>query len=518
MERCVFCQGSVDPATRRCLNCGQAQPVRTAVLPVVGGAASGGLTKNCQSCGETLPMQAHFCRRCGQPQPTPLNFEETRITGVPLPPGVAGGWSTGLPTLPAAPQTGIPSVSSTLAASQAGAPSVPLAGAGPQAGTPGVPTAPWGPQAGTPSIPSAPAGPQAGAPSLPNAPAGPQTGQALSAGSKAARLTGKGVTQGLRAKLLGTTAAKVIFIAVMVTAVATASAAGVALTRPGAPLAHLLSQPTPVPLPKVTVQSLYHVGSLPAGSTTTTLHVQGSLFAGHALVTFLLNGQPAPGAEAVKSDAQGRVQTDLTITADWPLGTQALSARDAAGHHPLRGAQVVIVPQGEAHTPGPNGSPPDDATFIVKMQLSKEPCSWLYFCDTDQRNFLMVTGHLDPTGGTVCGPLDDGQSHTFPFQGGGGSETFITGCGGTYKAGAFTYMQTEQSYTSSDGTSCTWVYTTVPLLSMQGNFNDPMNISGNWTLNYGAGTINCTDGTNQPFDFLTMPDSGTWTGMITTGP
>jgi hypothetical protein len=251
------------------------------------------------------------------------------------------------------------------------------------------------------------------------------------------------------------------------------------------------------------------------------LHVSGQGFASHVAISFLLNGRTAPGAPRRQSDDQGQVQATLTITANWPLGRDTLSARDAQGNSSKPGVNVAIVPQGVAHTPGPNGSPPDDASFTIKMQLSKDlPCFWLYSCDTDQRNSLLVTGHPDPSGGTVCGPLDDGQAHSFPDQDqSGGSHTYITGCSGTYKGGAFTYMQTEQSYSdNAGGVTCPWNYTTAPLFSLEGTFTDPTTLTGTWTMNYGAGTINCSDGTSQDFDYLANPDQGTWTGTTTTAP
>src|SRR5262249_23147964 len=64
------------------------------------------------------------------------------------------------------------------------------------------------------------------------------------------------------------------------------------------------------------------------GATDTSFHVIGQQFSGNASITFLLDGQPAPGTQAVQSDSNGNVQADLPVTPDWSVGRHTLTARD----------------------------------------------------------------------------------------------------------------------------------------------------------------------------------------------
>src|SRR5205807_9236067 len=103
-------------------------------------------------------------------------------------------------------------------------------------------------------------------------------------------------------------------------------------------------------------------------------------------------------------------------------------------------------PPGQAHTPGPLGAPPDDASFHVNISIQAQFGSSAPF--TDQAT-VIVTGHPDPMGGSVCESSDNGQpivttNSTFDtsttFQ-----QTATYSCSGTYKGGKFTYTETLKS-------------------------------------------------------------------------
>src|SRR5713101_6220193 len=123
----------------------------------------------------------------------------------------------------------------------------------------------------------------------------------------------------------------------------------VILAGAGAGLVYFLTRPQPV----INVTSNYKVGVVPAGSTSTVFHVSGQKFSGNSAITFLLDGTPAPGGPSAHSDANGNVNADLTITNGWPVGSHTLTAEDASNYKTNIGSAVTIVPQGQAHTPGP---------------------------------------------------------------------------------------------------------------------------------------------------------------------
>ena len=65
MQRCAFCQGELDPATRICRACGRVQPPADDDITLVP-PPKGALTRHCPNCGTLLPAAARFCGRCGQ--------------------------------------------------------------------------------------------------------------------------------------------------------------------------------------------------------------------------------------------------------------------------------------------------------------------------------------------------------------------------------------------------------------------------------------------------------------------
>jgi predicted amidophosphoribosyltransferase len=76
MQRCIFCQGELEPTTQRCRQCGQILPV-----PAMGIAVQvvNARSKYCPHCGHGIRVNARFCGNCGatllwlQEQPSSAN-------------------------------------------------------------------------------------------------------------------------------------------------------------------------------------------------------------------------------------------------------------------------------------------------------------------------------------------------------------------------------------------------------------------------------------------------------------
>lgn len=429
--------------------------------------------ERCYACGGELPPQARFCSRCGAGQDElARNDEQTRISNLQrerlpqaaildmVPPALADG-----PTTPATYPSGTPGVPRpNTFSSLTGTP--PLTPATPQG---------WPQAAGQ-------FGPRTDPGRAPHA-----------AGGKAAG----GAT--LKWALVLTAAIVVV--------------GGVAGT-----LAYVLTRPQPL----VVLHSPYHVGSTPAGSAGTTLQFVGQHFAGNSAITFLLDGQHAPGAGRVSSDSQGSVSANLPITAAWPQGRHVLSARDAGGTSPQVGAAVEIVAQGEAHTPGPSGAPPNDASFQVSIQLRgtySQGGGAFSGSDTE-----IVTGRPDPAGGHVCQPQDDGQPHQYTSHtldtGLPETQTIVYACAGTYRGGVLTLTETILSDTvqlNDHGvpTICHLLHPGVDeqlngTYSAQGTFHGTVTYPGIPRANF-----SCNNGLFS-FYFFLYSGSGTWTGTVST--
>lgn len=274
----------------------------------------------------------------------------------------------------------------------------------------------------------------------------------------------------------------------------------------GSVTAYLLTRPQPV----IRVTSKYHVGSTLAGSTSTAFHVSGQKFSADSAITFLLDSTPVPGNTSARSDASGNVQADLTVTGAWIVGSHTLTARDASGYTTRIGVALVIVPQGQAHTFGPNGAPPDDMSFTITANIQGQiigkgtPIS---FTDT-----LKITGSPDSSGGTVCQSYDNGQPQIVKGDFGGGityTETLVLQCSGTYKGGKLSYTETVTSnqYTLSGGATCVGQ---VPFVieHLEGAFSSGSSISGNYSGT--SSTASCTDG-----HIVTVyAKTGTWSGLV----
>jgi hypothetical protein len=237
------------------------------------------------------------------------------------------------------------------------------------------------------------------------------------------------------AKVGGGSTVKTIIL--VVTAVAVVAAGGIAAA------VHFLSHPQPL----ISVISNYTVGNTPAGANGTVLHISGQKFSSNSAITFLLDGQAAPGNPGTQSDSNGNFSTNITITNAWSVGTHTLTARDASNYITQKSVSVTVVQPGQANTPGPGGAPPDDATFRLQVTNAAN------VADPFSSNpVLVITGHPDPEGGTVCSPDDSGQSFTFnetttgntPF-----TKMITATCSGTYKAGQISYIETTTSLENS---------------------------------------------------------------------
>jgi len=295
---------------------------------------------------------------------------------------------------------------------------------------------------------------------------------------------------------------KVLLIVLSIVLVLGAGGGGIA--------AYMLTRPQPV----MTVTSTYQVGSTPAGSTGTVLHVSAHSFSGSSTITFLLESLPVASNQHVSSDADGNVRADLMITTTWAVGNHMLTAKDASDYATKVGVPVAIVPQGQAHTPGPNGAPPDDMSFTLNARVQAQDAGTGKQLGSDTET-LIVTEKPDPSGGTVCQSADDGQSHTYLGNVGNGityRETAVLTCSGTYKGGKLTYTETatSQKEAYSDGTSCQ-EHTPYVIEHLEGTFTSQNTISG--TLSSDSVTTDCSGGSGtHQFNFNAQ--KGSWTAQL----
>ena len=273
----------------------------------------------------------------------------------------------------------------------------------------------------------------------------------------------------------------------------------------GGTAGYLLTRPKPT----ITISSDYKVGATPAGAAQTVLHVAGEKFSGSSSITFLLDGQPAPGAQTFQSDNSGVVNATLTVTADWAVGTHTITAKDASGYVTQTGVQVQIVHPGEANTPGPNGSPSNSVSFSVAVVIDSKDFGTI-------NETLIITGKSD-SGGTVCQARDDGStqfsySSTLNFTDGTSlpyTETTTNSCSGTYAAGHLTYNETTVTdvWDFGGGTQCQGDSHKMQILT--GDFSDAKTISG--TYSEDKISLNCTY-KGQPI--TVSADTGTFTATV----
>jgi hypothetical protein len=276
----------------------------------------------------------------------------------------------------------------------------------------------------------------------------------------------------------------------------------------GAAAAYMLTRPQPV----MSITSSFKVGSIPAGSTGTVLHVSARSFSGSSAITFLLDNAPVASGQNVSSDASGNVRADLTITTSWAVGNHTLTARDAGGYATKAGVTVAIVPQGQAHTPGPNGAPPDAMSFTLNANVQYQDAGTGKQLGSSTET-LMITGKPDPSGGTVCRSIDDGQTHTDNGTTSNGAtyqETYVSSCSGTYKGGKLTYIETvtTDKVVYSNGVSC-MAGTPYVAEHLEGTFTSQNAISG--TLTADSITWNCNQGVGTQ---QTNASKGSWTAQM----
>ncbi len=454
----------------------------------------------CIYCGATLPPGARFCGICGRHQesqtasqePTVLaNLEE--LNKAPQ----AGGTPAAAAEYPLTPVSGPYSAGGPASLTPPPAGEY-YGGTGWQRTTEG---------AADPSHPSTSYGPpawrqaptQGRGPTLPGA---PTFGPSLWPGQAQAQAQGT-LSQGPPRRSWLATAGGRVVLSLLIVALLIAGGLG-------AYALYLLTRPQPV----ISLSSPYHVGTLPAGAQGTTLHVIGAQFAASSSVRFLLDSHPLAGI-TTQSDSQGKIASDLPITAAWNLGRHTISAVDAANDMSRNAQPVIIVQPGEAGTPGPNGAPPDSASFHILATLQgKYLASGQSFT---QQVTLVVSGHPDPAGGSVCGANDSGRPRTLS------GTTFDTNtryretqtitCQGSYRTGKLDYTRIAQQdqivfLSTGPATTCKapGPYT---LLHLTGSFTSGTLISGRFSSPRVSFTC------DQAGAYFYVSDSqGTWSGYL----
>jgi hypothetical protein len=166
------------------------------------------------------------------------------------------------------------------------------------------------------------------------------------------------------------------------------------------------------------------------------------------------------------------------------------------------------VPQGQAHTPGLNGAPPDDETFTIHA-------SYIPNGETPEPITLSITGKPDPNGGSVCTPGINSLQGTYngSYDGtdniGQYTDIYTLTCSGTYKGGKllFSEMVTSDVYNYTSGVICS-AQTPYALVHLEGTFSDATSISGSFSS--GSESYNCTEGATSTRFAL----QGTWTGQV----
>lgn len=262
--------------------------------------------------------------------------------------------------------------------------------------------------------------------------------------------------------------------------------------------------------PVIAVVSNYQQGALPVGANGTDFQVRGKRFSLKSTVTILVDGNPLVTTQPVTTDERGTITVPVQVDASWQLGSYTITAKDGQGYSTKAGAPVLIVPQGEAGTPGPKGSPADSASFSVVVSVSGKDSSGQTFSFTQ---FLQITGHPDPAGGTVCSPDDNGQPHTYTGTLNNTresyTETVTFGCVGTYKKGHLTYIETVTSdvLVLSSHVKCT-LRSPAIYGAYDGTFTAPNLISGVYFSSYYQ--LPCTDRSYVYYN----SSQGTWTGTF----
>lgn len=285
-------------------------------------------------------------------------------------------------------------------------------------------------------------------------------------------------------------------------------------------LAYLLTRPQPeISL----IASDYHVGTIPAGSNGTSLHIRGKDFTHNSAVTFFLDKHPAPNAPTVVSNNAGMLTATLPITASWPLGLHILTAKDAKNYSTQKGIQIEIVAQGQGHTPGPNGAPPDDASFNMQMSVQVQNAGDT--TSTSTMDTLLVNGNSSPDGGSVCRDRDNMQPQTYNSSTTSGlpdTLVYTFSCSGTYKHGHISYTETLLSALVTVNYQGR-LYTCRLLTSgvdeqLSGNYTTQGKFVGTVTLSaFPTSDFACTTGQLPYFNFSLLGSSGTWSATYALG-
>jgi hypothetical protein len=243
------------------------------------------------------------------------------------------------------------------------------------------------------------------------------------------------------------------------------------------------------------------------GADGTSLQVKGQKFSANSSITFLLDGQTAPGSAVVQSDSNGNVTTELKVSKDWSVGSHKLTAKDAKDYVTQAGISVEIVKPGFSKTPGPNGAPTNSAaTFTINATVT--------FSGGFTLSRTLVFTPKDDTGGTICQPRDDGAQHTLTGtfnQDTQYTELVTYQCKGTYANGHINYQEiaTKAEFDFDNGPQC---HATTPYNEevYVGDFSDPTTASGTWT----ADSITFPDCTYQGSTLVFDASSANWTGTL----
>lgn len=266
---------------------------------------------------------------------------------------------------------------------------------------------------------------------------------------------------------------------------------------------YLLSRPKPT----ITVTSTYNNGSTPVGADGTSFQVKGQKFSANSSITFLLDGQTAPGSAVVQSDSNGDVTTTLKVSKDWAVNKHTLTAKDAKDYVTQTGVSIEIVKPGFSKTPGPNGAPTNSsAAFTINATVT--------FSDGSTLSRTLTFTPKDDAGGTICQPRDDGAQHTLTGtfnQSTQYTELVTYQCKGTYANGHINYQEiaTQSEFDFDNGIQC---HATTPYNEevYVGDFSDPTTVSGTWS----ADSITFPDCTFQGSTLVFKADSATWTGTL----
>jgi hypothetical protein len=272
----------------------------------------------------------------------------------------------------------------------------------------------------------------------------------------------------------------------------------------GGSLGYIVTRTNPV----IQVNSAYNQGTTLIGAESTRFQITGQQFVANTSITFLLDGQPAPGDQTFQSDANGAIAINLPVTAQWETGAHVLTARDMLGNTTRDGVRVEVVAPGADGTPGPYGSPSDTDSFTIDEHGSGTTSGGRSISFSGTMSIL----NSGP-GGIVCGVAYTGRPLTYKgtIRGTNVSytETVIIACHATYQQGHLHYVDTatSDSFVLGDGRHCAspGPYT---LASFTGVFSSNTAISGTFYRDYSEAI--CADKTYIYHD----SETGTWQGII----